>query len=91
MPGGYPRRHITPKDRVIGSNPMKFVVDVPRDELMIALVDSLSQTELYKLIVELDARVADWDFTEKLVTHFWKLHQQYKQETKDIEKEDKEP
>jgi hypothetical protein len=47
------------------------------DDFEVALVHSLSQRELLKLIIQIDADVQDWDFTLKLHKHFSKLNKDY--------------
>lgn len=46
------------------------------------LVDSLTQDQLFKLIVGLDAQVAEWSFTERLYAHFAAAHEEYLGEVK---------
>ncbi len=42
---------------------------------LISSLNSLNYDDLFEFIVQLDASVEDWDFTARLIDHFYKQKQ----------------
>lgn len=59
-------------------------VNVDTEDLIWDLLRSLEREELLQFIVDLDAAVCDWEFTEELYKHFKQEHKVYKQEMKEF-------
>lgn len=49
------------------------------------IVDGLDRRQLFDLIVAIDERMAEWDFTLKLCDHFDQQRKQYEAEVADDE------
>jgi hypothetical protein len=49
-------------------------------DVLDALIQTRDDDALFEFIVDLDAMMVDWDFTERLYKHFKMLHKEYKDE-----------
>lgn len=59
------------------SKKLALVVDVDAKTLATALADARDYNALFRLIEDIDAQMADWDFTERLYAYFAKQHELY--------------
>ena len=59
------------------SKTLNLIVDVDPEGLANSIVSGLNRDDLFSLIVQLDAEMADWDFTERLYAYFAKQHELY--------------
>ena len=58
---------------------------VDLDSLIYDLVVQASEKELVQFIIDLDAEMSDWQFTEKVYKHFKSEHKTYKRDVKGFE------
>ena len=59
------------------SRKLNVTVEVDAHQLAMSLAESRDYRALFRLIEDIDAQMADWDFTEKLHAYFAKQHELY--------------
>ena len=59
------------------SRKLSVTVEVDAKELANSLAESRDYRALFRLIEDIDAQIADWDFTERLYAYFAKQHESY--------------